>query len=155
MKAALLRILRRIPVRCLRYKESAMNYPKIGMLAVCTVLIGMLACSFMPRKERDALASFEKGIYIVQKDIVINAEAGVLLRKGSSVTLKVATGSDWVKVYGYDAALDPLSAPQVLMLYMFDTDFTNEKFSMSEFTVALNVLVRLKQEQDEKPKVKR
>ena len=132
-----------------------MKISRIYALALCPVLMFVLACSFMPRKERDALSAYEKGTYIAQQDIVINAESGIYLRKGSAVTLKIATGTDWVKVYGFDAAKDPLTAPQVLILYMFDTDFKNEKFNMAEFSAALDALMRLKTESDEKPKAKR
>ena len=119
---------------------------RVSVLYLCAAAAFVSSCAFLPRKDRIALAEYEKPQYVMQRDIVINPESGIYLRKGDLVVLKVKTGTDWVKVWGYNASIDPLQAPPVLMLYLFSTDFENEKFSMPVFDAMLSQAVKKKEE---------
>lgn len=111
-------------------------------------------CAFMQKKDRAVLEELGRGEYVMLADVEVNAETGAVLRKGDTVTLKIVTGTEWVKVYGYNTALPAVSAPQVLILYMFSTDFKDEKFSMTEFETAFSRFLRRKTAADDKPATK-
>ena len=111
-------------------------------------------CAFMQKKDRAAIEELGRGEYVMLADIEVNAETGAVLHKGDTVTLKVVTGTESVKVYAYNAALPAVSAPQVLILYMFSTDFTDEKFSMAEFESAFGRFLKRKTAADDKPATK-
>lgn len=126
---------------------------QVVAIVLCTMVAFIASCAFLPRKDRRAIMDLETGRYVMQTDLTVNAERHAELKKGDEVTLKVLTGSDWIKIYGYNAAIDPLLAPQVLLLYMFSTDFPNEKFSMPFFQDAFDRTIKKKGESDEKAPV--
>lgn len=121
---------------------------------LCAAASFFAGCAFMQKADRAALQDLGNGEYVMLADADVNAETGAVLRKGDTVTLKIITGTDWVKVYGYNTALPAVSAPQVLILYMFSTDFTDEKFSMAEFETAFGRLLKRKTAADDKPATK-
>ena len=116
--------------------------------------LSFAGCAFIQKKDRSALEEIGRGEYVMLADVEVNAETGAVLRKGDTVTLKVVTGTESVKVYGYNAALPAVSAPQVLILYMFSTEFTDEKFSMSEFETSFGRFLKRKTAADDKPATK-
>jgi type II secretion system-associated lipoprotein len=101
-------------------------------------------CAFLQKKDRVTLQEMGKGEYVMLADVVVNPASNAVLHKGDTVTLKIVTGTEWVKVYGFNASLPPLEAPQVLILYMYSNDFKDEIFSMSEFETAFGRLLAKK-----------
>ncbi|MCL1865396.1 MAG: type II secretion system-associated lipoprotein [Spirochaetes bacterium] len=108
------------------------------------LIIGLLsisACSsFIKDKDADGITSkYQEGEYILLEDLTRN---NVTLPKNSAVKLLVETSSDWVKVYAYDSKEELLKSTRVLLLYLFDSDFPNEKFNQEFFDSEVNKMVR-------------
>lgn len=122
----------------------------VAAVVLCSLAVFIASCAFLPRKDRRAIMDLESGRYVMQTDLTVNAETHAELKKGDEVTLKILTGSDWIKIYGYNASQDPLLAPQVLLLYMFSTDFPDEKFSMPFFQEAFDRTMKKKDDKEEK-----
>ena len=122
------------------------------VILLCSAFLCAPGCEFLQKKDRDAIQEMGKGEYVMLADVEVNPERNVVLRKGDTVTLKIVSGTEWVKVYGYNAALERVSAPQVLILYMYSTDFKDEKFFMPAFEEAFYKL--LKRKTDAKPEKK-
>ncbi|OHD66500.1 MAG: hypothetical protein A2176_03940 [Spirochaetes bacterium RBG_13_51_14] len=86
----------------------------------------------------DAIKACEKKAYILKKDVEIEDRK---LKKGDEVKIKVAVGSTWVKIHAYPARADDLKADYLLILYLFDDDFTSKKFNRTLFDERLNAVV--------------
>ena len=118
---------------------------KIYAAVLPLVAIALISgCAFLQKKDRAALQDMGKGEYVMLADVEVNRSTNAVLHKGDTVTLKIVTGTEWVKVYGFNAALPALNAPQVLILYMYASDFKDEVFTMSEFETAFGRLLTKK-----------
>lgn len=126
-----------------------------AVILLCAAVLCAPGCEFLQKKDRDAIQEMGKGEYVMLADVEVNPERNVVLRKGDMVTLKIVSGTEWVKVYGYNTALEPVSAPQVLILYMYSTDFNGEKFSMPAFEEAFYKLLKPKTDAKPEKKAKR
>ena len=122
-----------------------------AVITLCAAAFFLPGCEFLQKKDRSAIQEMAKGEYVMLADVEVNPERNVVLHKGDTVTLKIVTGTEWVKVYGYNAALEPVAAPQVLVLYMYSTDFKDEKFSMPAFEEAFYKLLKRKTSADAQP----
>ncbi len=99
---------------------------RIFAAALISLVAG--ACDTMVNRETEqALREYEQKIYVMKNTVTANDEK---LVKGQKVKIKVFWGKDWIKIRGYAADVDPLHAEQVLMLYMFKSDFPEDRFSM-------------------------
>jgi type II secretion system-associated lipoprotein len=126
----------------------------IGKIAVYMIkkylriflIIGLLsisACSsFIKDEDANSITlKYQEGEYILLEDLTRN---DVTLRKNTVVKLLVETSSDWVKVYAYDSKEELLKSTRLLLLYLFDMDFPDEKFNQEYFDSEINKLVRQK-----------
>jgi type II secretion system-associated lipoprotein len=85
-----------------------------------------VSCSSFTTKEDDArLKELENYEYVMRKDVTVEKRA---LTKNQIVRLLVIRGDDYIKAYAYPAAVDTLKAERLLLLYIFEDDFPNEKF---------------------------
>jgi len=58
---------------------------------------------------------------------------GKSFAKGEKIKVVVSPGSNWIKVYGYKATKDKLTADRVLVIYMFRKEFVKETFDAKLF----------------------
>ena len=121
------------------------------------LVIGLMlfsACSsFMKDEDADRITvKYQEGEYILINDLTRN---NVTIPKNTAVKLLVETSSDWIKIYAYDSKEELLKSTRLLLLYLFDTDFPDEKFNQEYFDSEVNKLVRLKGPADIKPVKKR
>jgi type II secretion system-associated lipoprotein len=104
---------------------------KYMILFAFSAALFVTACDvFIPRTDVDTLKAYEKKVFVMKKDLELE---GKKLKKGDDVRLIVTAGKDWVKVHAYPAKLDPLKAERLLVLYIFEDDFTGKKFNMNFF----------------------
>ena len=106
-------------------------------------LMSISACStFMRDEDADRITvKYQEGEYVLLGDLTRN---NVTIPKNTVVKLLVETSSDWVKVYAYDSKEELLKSTRLLLLYLFDTDFPDEKFDQEYFDSEINKLVRPK-----------
>jgi len=104
--------------------------------AILISFVFSLGCSSFV-KDRDAqwLRGYESREnfgpkFVLLKDIEINREK---LMKGTVVRIITVTDSDWLKVYVYKATESALKSKRFLALYLFKSDFPNEKFDKATF----------------------
>ena len=107
-------------------------------------IIGVLsisACStFMKDEDIDRVTlKYQEGEYVLIDEL---KRDNVSLPKNSAVKLLVETSSDWVKIYAYDSKEELLKSTRLILLYLFDTDFPNERFDQELFDSEMNKLVR-------------
>jgi len=102
----------------------------------------LVSCSSFVEKEKiPVLKDYEKYEYILKKEVSIGNRT---LARGDNIRLHIVVGDEWIKVYGYNAGSDPLQAQRLLILYLFEDDFTEERFSMEFFDKKLSELVKRK-----------
>ncbi len=103
----------------------------------------MAGCStFIPDEESDKISlKYQAGEYLLLSDVIRN---DLIFPKNSVVKLIVLTGDDWVKVYAYNSSEELLASNRFIVLYLFDTDFPDEKFSQEYLDAELLKLVRPK-----------
>ena len=108
----------------------------------CSVLcsITLLSCSsFIEKEKADELKKYEKSKYIMKKDVRIGS---LKLKKGERVRILLSVSDDWIKVYGYRASTPVLKAERVLILYLFEDDFSEETFDQKVFDKELYSIIR-------------
>lgn len=97
------------------------------------------ACDvFVPAGELDALRARESKVYVLKNDLEVE---GKKLAKGEDVRIRITTGSDWIKVRAYPAKADELKADYVLLLFVFDDEFKNNKYNVAYFNERLGALL--------------
>ena len=107
-------------------------------------VIGVLsisACStFMKDEDIDRVTlKYQEGEYVLIDEL---KRDNLSLPKNTAVKLLVETSSDWVKIYAYDSKEELLKSTRVLLLYLFDSDFPDEKFNQEFFDSEMNKLVK-------------
>ncbi len=104
--------------------------------------ISFLACSsFVKEEDMPVLKKLEDNTYVLKKDVNI---AGELVPKGREVKVVIVAADDWLKVYSYPADGDKLKAKRTLILYVFEDDFKNEKYSFEGFEKRLSEIADIK-----------
>lgn len=105
------------------------------------LLTGFLVfCNDFIRKDMEAsITELEAGVYTMKDNVTVNEES---LVKGQKIKVKVTWGKDWIRVRGFPADVDPLQVKQVLLLYLFQDEFTDKKFTMDSFMKEFNKIVQ-------------
>ncbi|MCL2154990.1 MAG: type II secretion system-associated lipoprotein [Leptospirales bacterium] len=112
----------------------------LGLFFIIGLLTISACASFIKGEDIDRITlKYQEGEYILLDDLTRN---NVTLPKNSAVKLLVETSSDWVKIYAYDSNEELLKSTRLILLYLFDTDFPNEKFNQEFFDSEMNKLVR-------------
>ena len=116
------------------------------IILVGSLLAGALfsagCSSFVPEEDSERISlKYQAGEYVLLDDINRN---NVIFSKGSIVKLLVVTGDDWVKIYAYNSNEELLSSARFLLLYLFEDDFPDEKFSQEFLDAELLKIVRPK-----------
>jgi type II secretion system-associated lipoprotein len=103
------------------------------------ICLFFISCSsFVKDEENKILKQFEVPVYILQKDVTIRQH---VIPKNAKVKLFILSG-DWIKVYGYRYEDDILQQKRMLLLYLFQDDFPNEKFDVDFFQEKLYEVVK-------------
>lgn len=124
---------------------------KLLLLLIFMSALLFPGCStFIPDEEIDKLKVYEEegGVYtdyVLLQEIHQNE---IVLPAGTKVRLVVVAGDDWIKVYAYRAEEDLLKSMRVLVLIMFDDEFTDEEFDEVKFDAELSKVVRKYDEKD-------
>lgn len=109
-------------------------------LFAVSVLTG--CSSFISEDQSNKLsAKYQAGEYVLLSDLNRNK---MTFPANSLVKLIVVTGKDWIKIYAYNSNEELLVSKRLLLLYIFETDFPNEKFSQQHLDSELSKLVVLK-----------
>lgn len=119
-------------------------YLKKAFFSLLAVMMSFsfLACaSFVEDEDMPVLKKLEDNIYVLKKDINIS---GQLVPKGREVKVVIVAGDDWLKVYSYPADADKLKAKRTLILYVFEEDFKEEKYSYEVFEKKLSEIADIK-----------
>jgi len=115
------------------------------------ILIGSLlisgCSSFIPAEDSERITlKYQAGEFVLLQDLNRN---GLIFPKNSAVKLIVLTGDEWVKIYAYNSSEELLSSNRLLLLYLFEGDFPNEKFSQEFLDAELLKMVRPKDSTDQ------
>ena len=105
------------------------------LILILIIFFGVVSCDdFITEDIEKKVLEYESAVYVTLTDI---QAADKVLPRGTKIKLKMRFDKDWVKVYGYKADVDELLAGQVLILYLFDDSFEDEKFSLERFKYML------------------
>lgn len=117
-----------------------MTKKNIGIIII-TALLLIPACSTFIRDEvsESITLKYQAGEFVMLQDLKRNDS---VLPANSAVKLIVITGDEWIKIYAYDAKEDLLSSKRILLLYLFESDFPEEKFSQEFLDNELLKLVK-------------
>lgn len=113
----------------------------------------MISCSsFILAEDAEKLKVYESvnGVYeeyILLQDV---ERREMTLAKGERVRIMIVTDDEWIKVYAYKAAGDPLKSVRFLILHMFNDDFTDNMFDRQKFDQELVKIVSKAGASDEK-----
>lgn len=124
--------------------------------SICRILIivslVVTGCSsFIPDEESDKISkNYQAGEYILLQDVNRNNQ---VFPKDSVVKLLVFAGDDWIKVYAYNSSDDILTSNRFLILYLFEEDFPDGKFSQEFLNSELMKIVRQKTSAEKPQKV--
>ncbi|MCL1833588.1 MAG: type II secretion system-associated lipoprotein [Leptospirales bacterium] len=116
---------------------------KYFMIVFVIGLLFILGCSTFIRDEdaNKITLKYQEGEYLLLEDLTRN---NITIPKNRAVKLLVETSSDWIKVYAYDSREELLKSTRVLLIYLFDSDFPNEKFNNELFDSEISKIVRPK-----------
>ncbi len=89
---------------------------------------------FIKDEEVNLLKGYETGEYKLKKDV---SRDDIQLKKGDIVKLIVKTGDDSIRIYCYSVKEEILKAERILILYVFEDDFTGEIFDIGVFETRL------------------
>jgi len=106
-----------------------------ALVIIVSVALAVSCAHFFTVESKAQLGEFEKKTFVIKNDIKVDQDVFI---KGQKIKVKVFTGSDWVKIRGYNADKDPLRAKQVLLIFMFEDEFPGKKFNMDYFTQRLS-----------------
>lgn len=110
------------------------------------ILIGSLllpgCSSFIKVEDSEKLSlKYQAMEYVLLQDLKRNDK---ILPKDSSVKLLVLTSDDWIKIYAYNSSEELLNSNRLLVLYMFEDDFPDKKYSQEYFDSQLLKIVKQK-----------
>lgn len=104
---------------------------KKGIRSIPVLLVALVACaSFINDESAALLRGYESCEYTLKQD---SAEGYPVVKKGQAVRLYIVNRGDSVKVYCYPAGTDILKSERALILYLFEDDFPDKKFSREFF----------------------
>jgi len=96
--------------------------------------------SFIPDEEINRVKlKYQAGDYLLLQDIERN---GTTLVKGTIVKLTVVPGDEWIKFYVYDTKEQLLSSNRLILLYLFEDDFSEKEYNREVVESELAKLVK-------------
>lgn len=118
------------------------------LLVLLNILIFFLfSCvSFIKDDDIQTVNNFEKNVYIMKKDVFAGNR---VLKKDQEVKIIIITDKEWIKVYGYKVDAGLLKGERVLILYLFEDDFSAEMFDMELFMKSLFSIIQQKEVPDD------
>ena len=99
-----------------------------------TALMFTSCGKFIKDDEVNLLKTYETKEYKLKIDV---SKDEVQLKKGDKVKLMVKTGDESIKVYCLSSKDDFLKAERILILYVFQDDFNDERFDIGVFETKL------------------
>lgn len=122
-----------------RQEKTRVFSMKRSRIILTVGLCALLSCaSFLRKVDAARIKHHEKRDYVLTQDVT---QGEMTLKKGERVKLYIITGDDNIKVYCYSAQSEFLKANRVLILYLFEDDFTGNRFDVKTFEDRLFVLV--------------
>jgi type II secretion system-associated lipoprotein len=110
-------------------------------IGLVSILLLLSCASFIKDQDRPALLEYEKGEYVLKADAGTPRNS---IRKGQAVRLQVMADKDYIKVYAWPSGTDFLKAEKVLVLYMFEDDFSSKAFDRGVFEERLFAVMDVK-----------
>jgi len=105
----------------------------------CFILFFSMSCSTLVTDAYlPTLKDMETPVYVMKNDVKIEERIHVKRKK---VHIIKTPGDNWIKVYGYPTEIDVLKAERLLLLFMFEDDFKDEKFDVKLFQDKLDEIV--------------
>jgi type II secretion system-associated lipoprotein len=124
------------------HRDGIMIKTKLGGIILIGSLLFAGCSSFIKDEDSDSITlKYQAGEYVLLQDINRN---NVIFPKNSQVKLIVLTGDDWIKIYAYNSSEELLVSNRFLLLYMFEEDFPEKKFSQDYLNAELLKIVRPK-----------
>ncbi|HNX25758.1 MAG TPA: hypothetical protein PKG60_17050 [Spirochaetota bacterium] len=125
---------------------------KFGRFILIAALLVTGCSTFIKDEDSEQISlRYQAGEYILLQDLNRN---NVIFPKNSSVKLIVLTGDDWVKIYAYNSREELLASNRFLLLYLFEDDFPDGKFSQEYLDSELLKIVKQKNLSDQPNKEK-
>lgn len=104
------------------------------------IIVFLTACtSFIKDEQMPELKKYQDIGYITKKEITAGQKS---IPAGKKIKIIIKISNDWIKVYGYDYNVPILQSERTLILYMFQEDFPNKKFSKDFFMQKLSQFVK-------------
>jgi type II secretion system-associated lipoprotein len=101
-----------------------------GLIFIAAILMISSCSTFMLDEEVAGLKKYEGRIYILKKE---HTQGDQTLKKDQKIRIVIKPGKESIRVYGYDASAAILKSSRVLILYLFNDDFTNKRFDSKTF----------------------
>jgi len=125
-------------MRSNRFFKRGFSMKYVPFAAVLSAVLVVSCSSFMEKSDEALVKKYEEPLYVMKADKRVNQN---VLEKGRQVKLLIVTGKDSIKVYGYPAGEDLLSARRTLLLYLFEDDFESKSFDNKQFERKLYEIV--------------
>jgi type II secretion system-associated lipoprotein len=112
----------------------------VNIVILMAAAIMVSSCStFMLDEEAAGLKKYEGRVYTIKKEQTQGEQS---LKNGQKIKIVVKPGKESIRVYGYDAGAEILKSSRVLILYLFNDDFTNKRFDRKTFEEKLYGVVK-------------
>lgn len=113
---------------------------KIGSFLFIAALLLSGCSTFIPDEDSEQISlKYQAGEYVLLQDLNRN---NVIIPKNTALKLIVLTSDDWIKVYAYNSSEEILASNRFLLLYLFQEDFPEEKFSQEYLDAELLKIVK-------------
>jgi type II secretion system-associated lipoprotein len=113
---------------------------KFGSFLLIAALLLSGCSTFIPDEDSEQISlKYQAGEYVLLQDLNRN---NVIIPKNTALKLIVLTSDDWIKVYAYNSSEEILASNRFLLLYLFQEDFPEEKFSQEYLDAELLKIVK-------------
>ncbi len=114
-----------------------------NLLIVLLFFVLLTGCkSFITEEQIEALKVYEPYTYTLKDDIAVNGT--VRLKKGTDVKIYLIGTEDFVKVYAYPVEHSFLKSRRSLLIYVFEDDFENKKYTETQFEEKMSKIIERK-----------
>ncbi len=111
-------------------------------LLLCLILILTFSCSsFIKDEQVPEINVLEKSVYTLKNDVKIGGKS---LKAGDTVMIIITYDDNWIKAEAYLESAGKLKGERVRLLYLFEDDFPEKKFSIKKFKDELFSIISVK-----------
>jgi type II secretion system-associated lipoprotein len=108
-------------------------------IAMAAVFMVSSCSTFMLDEEAAGLKKYEGKVYTIKKE---QTQGDQSLKSGQKIRIVVKPAKESIRVYGYDAGAEILKSGRILILYLFNDDFSNKRFDRKTFEEKLYGVVK-------------